>query len=126
MRQLPATVIASLLVSGCGQATAATVNPADDVHCSTLAFYFQGLAKHHQAPLVQQRAITGMHEWYAAKLREVAAARWKEKSEAEAEIGPILEKIKSDPLAMRDAMKECALRAQREPTFNAFARAQGF
>lgn len=126
MRLFAAQIIACLILSGCGTASAATIDPADDVHCSVVAFYFHGLAKHHGFPDDQQRAAKGIHEWYASKMRQVAVGRWGGMAGFEKEVAPLLETIKSDPLAMRDEMTTCTERAGRDPAFNRFARTQGF
>lgn len=125
MRLLAAQLVACLLLSGCGKANATTVDPADDVHCSVVAFYFHGFAKHHGLPDNQQRAAKGIFDWYSAKMRQVAVKRWGGMAGFEKEVAPLLETIKSDPLAMRDEMTACTERALRDPAFARFARTQG-
>ena len=122
MRLLAAT-IACVLLSGCGQASAATIDPADDVHCSVIAFYFHGFAEHHGLPAYQQKAAKGVHDWYAAKMRLVAKERWGDMAGFEKEAGPLLETVKSDPLAMQDEMVACTARAAADPAFEQHARA---
>lgn len=117
-----ALVFACALLSGCGGASAATLDPSDDVHCSVLAFYFDGLARHQGAPRDQLRATKVMHEWYAAKMRDVAVERWGDMAGFEKEAGPLLESVKADPQAMADEMLACTDRAVAAPGFNRFAR----
>lgn len=121
MRVALLAILLPAVLGGCGQATAAVVDPENDVHCSVLAFYFHGLAKHTQAPEKQVRAAKGFHDWYAAKLREVAGERFTDPAIYEKEVGPVLEAVKADPLAMRDEMFACIDRAEGDPAFNRFA-----
>lgn len=124
--RLSAIAIASMLLSSCGQANAATLDATDDVHCSVLAFYFQGLAKHHGFPAKQQKAANGLHDWYAAKIRSIAKERWGDMSGFEKEVAPLLQTIKSDPLAMSDEFLACTERAAADPEFSKHARTYGF
>jgi hypothetical protein len=119
--RLLAPIIACTFLGGCGTATAATLDPSDDAHCSLLAFYFNGLAEHQGAPRDQLRATKVLHEWYAAKIRQVAVKRWGDMSGYEKEMGPLLERIKSDPKAMGDELIACTDRAMATPDFNQFA-----
>ena len=121
MRAAYLTILLPAVLAGCSQAKAATVDPTNDVHCSVLAFYFHGFAKHHQAPDNQVRATKGFHDWYAAKMKKAAGERFKDAAVLEKEVGPLLETVKADPLAMRDEMSACADRAAADPTFNHFA-----
>lgn len=110
-----------LLLTACGQANATRIDPKNDVHCSVLAFYFQGLAKHQGAPRKQQQATKGLHEWYAAKMRATAAERFKDLAGLEREISPLLEAVKADPKSMADKLGDCAKRAAADPGFDRFA-----
>jgi hypothetical protein len=121
--RLTAVTIACVLLSGCGRANAAAIDPTDDIHCSVLAFYFHGFAEHHGFPAKQQKAAKGVHDWYAAKMRLVAKERWGGMAGFEKEAGPLLETVKADPLAMRDEMVACTKRAAADPAFNEHARA---
>ena len=123
--RLLAAIMTCTLLSGCGAASATTLDPSDDVHCSVLAFYFNGLAKHQGAPREQLRATKVMHEWYAAKMRQIAVERWGDMAGYEKEVGPLLEGVKSDPKAMGDEMLVCTNRAVAAPGFNQFARSLG-
>ena len=111
----------SVILSGCSSASAATVDPKSDVHCSVLAFYFHGLAKHEGAPADQVAATKGLHDWYAIKMKEVAGERFKDAAVFLREVEPILDAVKADPLSMRDEASACADRAAADPTFNRFA-----
>lgn len=122
MRTRISTVLACVILGGCGQ-TAAKVDPRDDVHCSVLAFYFHGLAKHENVPLQQIRATEGLHDWYAAKMRAKAGKRLQDFAVMDREVTPLLDAIKADPAAMRDEARACADRAAADPGFNDFARA---
>lgn len=121
MRAACLAILLATISGGCGQATAAAVDPKNDVHCSVLAFYFHGLATHTQASEKQVRATKGLHDWYAAKMKEVADERFKNPAFLQNEVGPVLEAVKADPLAMRDEMSACAERAAADPSFNRFA-----
>lgn len=121
--RLPALLAVCIALAGCGQASAAVIDPADDVHCSALAFYFHGFAEHHKFPAAQINAAKGVHDWYAARMRSVAKERWGDMAGFEKEVAPLLEAIKADPLAMRDEMTACTERAAADPAFNQHARA---
>lgn len=123
MRLLTPTLLACVLLSGCGRAQAATIDPANDVHCSVLAFYLHGLAKHEGRPDKQVRATKGLHDWYAAKMRAATGDRLKDPAVLEREVGPLLETVKADPLATREEALACMERAQADPTFDRFASA---
>lgn len=111
-----------ILLSGCGQANAVIVDPANDVHCSVVAFYFHGFAKHDGAPKTQQDALRTLHHWYAIKMKIVAGERFKEWANVEREVGPVLEAIKADPRSMRDELGACTDRAAADPLFDGFMR----
>ncbi|MEG3124589.1 hypothetical protein [Sphingomonas sp. GB1N7] len=106
----------------CTSANAVTIDPKNDVHCSVLAFYFHGLAKHIDAPDEQVRATRGLQDWYARKMRSAEGGRYSNPAVMQSEIGPIFETIKSNPLSMQDEAKACADRASTDPEFNKFAR----
>lgn len=126
-------MIACMLLSGCGPANATNLESTDlvqvdstnDVHCSVLAFYFNGLAEHRSAPRNQIRATKVVHEWYGAKMRRVAVERWDNWAEFAKETEPVLEAVKSDPAAMRDELLACTDRAIAEPGFEKFASELG-
>lgn len=124
MRVVAATLACTLL-SACGAASATTVNPSDDVHCSVLAFYFHGLAEHQGVPRQHLAATKVMHEWYAVKMRQAAVERWGDMAGYEHEVGPLLDSIKSDPKAMEGEMLACVDRATADPAFDQFARLTG-
>lgn len=123
--RLLTTIAACSILGACGSVGAAVIDPADDVHCSVVAFHTQGLAKHRGAPADQQRAAWTVHEWYAAKMRAVADERWGGTSGFEKEVAPLLEAVKSDPQHNRDEMMACAERAVADPEFDDFARKLG-
>lgn len=125
MRLLATPILACTLLSGCGKFHAAPLDPADDVHCSVLAFYFHGRAQHEGAPGDHLRATKVMHEWYAARMRGVAAERWGDMSGFEKEVGPILEAVKEDPKGARDEMVVCTKRAIAAKGFERFAEELG-
>jgi hypothetical protein len=121
-RNLSTALIAGILSTACSSANAVAIDENNDIHCSVLAFYFHGLAKHEGAPAEQVRATKGLQDWYATKLRAVGGGRFSEPAVMQSEIAPILEAIKADPLSMRGKTKACAERASAEPAFDKFAR----
>lgn len=123
MRTAAAATIACMLLTGCGSANATVVDPASDVHCSVIAFYFHGLARHDSAPLDQQKATKAVHDWYSAKIESVSTEWRRDMARAEREISPVLDAIKADPRAMLDEMMACTKRAAADPGFNAHAYA---
>ena len=123
--RLLGVILACVFLGGCGAASAATVDPADDVHCSILAFYFHGLANHQGVAGDQIEATRVLHEWYAARMRVVAADRWSDTAAYEKEVAPLLERIKSDPQAMADEMLACTDRAIASAGFDEFAFNRG-
>lgn len=125
MRLFAAAIATCTVLSGCGVAGAATLDPTDDVHCSVLTFYVHGLAQHEKTSSDYRMATKVMHEWYAAKVRLVAVERWGGMAGFEKEVKPLLEAIKSDPKAMTDEALACADRAGADPDFNRFARGLG-
>ncbi len=108
-------------LSACTSASAVSIDPKNDVHCSVLSFYFHGLAKHNQAPSKQVFATKRLQDWYAIKMRSAEGGRYSNPTVMQSEIGPILKTIKADPLSMLDEVKACADRAVVEPSFNSFA-----
>ena len=122
MRNITLLSLASAFLSACASAGAVTVDAKNDVHCSILAFYFHGLAKHERAPEDQIRATKGLHDWYAEKMRASSGERFSDLKIMKAEVEPVLETIKADPVAMRDEYSSCADRALADPKFNHFAR----
>ena len=120
MRSSVCLLFASLVaLAGCGQASGSVPDPSSDLHCSVIAFYFSGLAEHDGAPADQRRALAAVHEWYAAKLRQLATQRGDPNSVL-AEAEPILDAIKRDPRAMLDEHETCSERAMADPAFNRF------
>jgi hypothetical protein len=121
MRKLISAAIV-IGLCGCASAYAVTIDSNNDIHCSVLAFYFHGLAKHDGAPDKQVRATKGLQDWYAVKMRAAEGGRYSDPAVMQSEIGPILESVKADPVSMRDKAKACADRAVADPSFNHFAR----
>lgn len=126
MRPLAGSIVACMLLIGCGRAAATTIDPADDVHCSVVAFYFQGLTEHAGAPSDQRHAVKALQEWYSAKMRQVAVERWGGLAAAERELAPLLDAVKSDPVAMRDELLACTERAIADPAFAKQGQRLGF
>lgn len=116
-------ISAAILIGlcGCTSANAVTIDSNNDIHCSVLAFYFHGLAKHNDAPDDQLRAIKAIQDWYAVKMRSAEGGRYSDPAVMQSEIGPILESVKADPISVRDKAKSCADRAVADPSFNDFA-----
>lgn len=113
-------------LAACGSASASTLDPSDDLHCSVVAFYFKGLAEHKGAPADQLRATAVVDGWYAAKVREIAPTRWKDLDASLTEMAPILEAVKADPMAASDEHMACAKRATEDPSFAAFSNSPAF
>jgi len=122
MRRLLTLMLAVESMAACSPATAVTIDPKNDVHCSVLTFYFHGLAVHDGASNTQIRATKGLEDWYAAKLRSHSGGRYADPTLLQRELGPVLDTIKANPDAMRDAAKACVSRAAADPSFNDFAR----
>jgi hypothetical protein len=122
MRRLLTLMLAVESVAACSPASAVTIDPRNDVHCSVLAFYFHGLAVHDGASNTQIRATKGLQDWYTAKLRAHASGRYADPALLQRELGPILDTIKANPDSMRDAARTCVSRAAADPSFNDFAR----
>ena len=121
-RNLVLLMLGAAASAGCSNATATTLDPSSDVHCSVLAFYFAGLAEHNRAPADQRHATRVMHEWYSAKIRAVAVERWGDMDGMSGEIRPLLEEVKRAPGDMLDELGKCADRAGADPAFDAFVR----
>ena len=111
-----------IAVSACNQASAAAPDPAKDLDCSVLAFYFHGYAKHIDAPTHQRHATRMVFEWYAARIREQANARWFGSAAYLADADPLLQAIKRDPRSMHDVYIACSTRAIDDPKFERFAK----
>ena len=107
-----ALALTALGLAACAAANATPFDGDDDVHCSTIAFYQQGLAEHVGAPADQRRATKAVHEWYAAKVRAIAAKDGLDSLQRRVE--PVLEAVKRDPQSSREAMLRCADRAIAE------------
>ena len=122
MRFAVVAALSSGLVSACSPSRAVALDPKNDVHCSVLAFYFNGLAAQVGAPDRQLRASKGLHDWYAAKMKIASAGRFSDPAVLQAELGPLLEEVKADPLSAGDELQACADRAAADPSFNRFAR----
>jgi hypothetical protein len=101
-----------ILLAACSQASAATPDTSNDIDCSVLAFYFDGLAGHTGAPPSQKRATAAVHSWYSVKVQRISQERGAHAVLSRA--GPVLEAVKQDPMNMRDAHKACAFRAVNE------------
>jgi hypothetical protein len=118
-------VAAISTLSGCSEAAGAAIDPASDIDCSVVAFYYSGLAAHEGAPVDQQRATKIVHEWYAAKVRDIAVQSGDPQAVL-SKAAPILDVIKHDPKGMAGNLQTCADRAIGDPSFNAFADTQGW
>ena len=121
MRNLLAVAVL-IGLSACGPANAVPVDAKNNIHCSVLAFYFHGLAKHDGAPNKQIHAMKGLQDWYAIKMRSDVGGRYFDPAVMQSEVGPILATIKADPFSMRDEVVACADRAAADPAFNDFSR----
>ncbi len=111
-----------IALTGCGEASGGVPDASSDLHCSVLAFYFSGYAEHTGAAADQRRALSAVHEWYAAKLRQVAVERGGPDSVL-AEGAPVLEQVKHDPQGALDEFQACSNRALADPAFKGFASA---
>ena len=104
--------LASVGLTACGRANAATPDVSQDVDCSVVAFYFTGLAQQMRVEPTQQRAVAAVHDWYSARVRAMASQEGA--NEVLSRAGPILEAVKRDPVNMRDEMAACTDRAVNE------------
>jgi hypothetical protein len=111
-------LLPSLALAACGQAAAATVDPAKDLDCAVAASYFSALAEHTNAPAHQQHAAHVVNQWFLAKWR--AGNPGARIPEAESE--PILAAIDANPRNYTEAMRSCAYRATSDPKFDSFER----
>lgn len=108
------------ILTSCGEASGKTLDPARDLDCSVVAFYFNGLTQQIDMAADEKRAARVLHEWYAAKLRERAVeAGTADTVLREAE--PVLEAIKAAPGEATDELSVCAERALADPAFEPFA-----
>lgn len=122
MRPLAWVRLAPLaMFAGCAPARGSVPDASNDLHCSVLAFYFAGYAEQSGAPTDQRQGAMAIHEWYAAKAREIAAQR-SDPNSALAEMASVLEAVKRDPRSMLDEFSTCTDRAATDPAFDAFAR----
>ncbi len=100
------------LLAGCAEASAATPDPSQDIDCSVVAFYFQGLAEHQGAPADQRHATGAVFKWYSARIQTVAKQEGADRVLSQA--GPLLEAVKRDPRSMGDELLACTERAVKE------------
>lgn len=107
-------------LAACGQATGSVPDVSSDVHCSVITYYFSSFADQSGAPADQRHATAAITEWYAVRIRELAARRGETNSLTE-EAQPILDAVRRDPRAMLDEFQACSDRALADPAFNAFA-----
>jgi hypothetical protein len=115
-------LVLSAGLAACSDAKASLPDPTRDADCSVLAFYFHRQAAESEAPSHQKHAARVVHEWYAARIRKMAVeARWSGMDDFNREIGPILEAVKRDPMAMTDRYLQCTERAASDPGFDRFA-----
>jgi hypothetical protein len=96
------------------------MDPSNDVHCSVLASYYDGLAKATNAPADQRRAMAALLLWYGGKAQRIDAER--RDGSVLQEIKSVLTAIKKDPMAATDELTACADRATKDPGFEVFAR----
>ena len=108
-------------LAACSDAKASMPDPARDSDCSVLAFYFNQQAEQSQALPDQKHATRVVHEWYAGKVRRIAAEQWSGMEDLNRELGPVLEAVKRDPMAMTDHYLQCTERAAGDPGFDKFA-----
>jgi hypothetical protein len=102
----------ALATASCSQASAVTPDPRNDVDCSVLAFYFNGLGQHRGAPASVQRSLAKVDGWYVQKVQVLTQGRGIDPVRSRVE--PRLEAVKKDPMNMRDAHMACAKRAIAE------------
>lgn len=117
---LVAILCASLALAGCGRAEAAGPDPARDVDCSVLAFYFARHAERSGAPADQAHGARALHLWYSERIQAIALRRGNGDGVL-AEAAPVLAAVNADPRGMLDEYSACAERAFAEPGWDAFA-----
>src|SRR5688572_30180343 len=96
IRRMLFLTLASACLVACAQASAANPDPSQDIDCSVVTFYFSGLAKHEGAEAAQQRALSAVSKWYAAKVETLAKQNGANQVLNRA--GPLLEAVKRDPM----------------------------
>ncbi len=119
-KRLGVVLLALASLGACSQAAASPVDPANDLHCSVVAFYFSGHPVTKAAPQDQQVAVKRVFDWYSIKVRALAAESGGDSVLSTA--APVLEAVKKDHLAHREHLLACANRASDDPAFRAWLR----
>ncbi len=102
-----------LLAAGCSTASAAQVDPENDIHCAILAKAMRLiLVEEQHAPAKQRKAVQFLDDWYGTKLRKIALSQGEGKVLAEAE--PISKIVETRMPSLRAEIETCAERAIRD------------
>ena len=115
-------IISCAALVACGQASAKTPDPQNDLHCHVLNFYYMGVAKQNGTD-DQQRSFKVMHQWYSAKMHERMEQLNKSMEEVLAPGEQLLDAVKRNPASMMDTSLACAKRSTQDPSFDGFVRA---
>jgi hypothetical protein len=102
-----------LVTSACGQASAATIDPSQDLDCSVLSVFMKELGTKVDADPKQKRALAVVHKWYVERTQPTFQELGEEAFRAK--ISPIYEAAKRETI--RTATEKhmiCAKRAVDE------------
>lgn len=102
-----------LATSACGQASAATIDPSQDLDCSVLSSFMRELGTKVDADPKQKRALAAVHKWYIERTQPTFQDLGEEAFRAK--ISPIYEAAKRETI--RTASEKhmiCAKRAVDE------------
>lgn len=116
----PAALAAFL--AACSNASAASVDPANDVHCYALASGFRITADSRKAAPEHLHATAVFEEWYGAKLDEAVRNRGADRATREA--APVIQAFETEFQALKAHYLACTERAASDRAFNRFAAAR--
>jgi hypothetical protein len=115
----PAALAAFL--AACSNASAASVDSANDVHCYALAYGFRIAADSQKAAAEHRHATAVIEQWYGAKLDEAVRNRGADRVTREA--APVAQAFDTDFQALKAPYLACTERAASDRAFNRFAAA---
>lgn len=104
-------VVTVLGIAACSSAQASKLNPNDDLHCSVVSFYFA--RSDRTMSDLDARTLFVVSAWYNKQIGNKVDL---------GKAGPVLQKVKDDPVAARPVAADCIQRASRDPGFEGFAR----
>ena len=99
-----------LLAVGCSNASAAQVDPDNDIHCATLAVALRLISTQEKhVPEDQRRAVEFLDDWYGTKVRKLVLAQGEGKVLAEAEA--VSKIVETSLPSLRSEIETCTERA---------------